>query len=425
MNRSIAFAVLLAPLAACEALDTPARQPWSPDFEELPVSVAPAELDLPPADCGQVTRWSYTYDDRGRRTLAARYADKRIPDRVEERTYDDADRVVRAQAEWDGGFVDVTLERDPDGRVVRRVVEASEPSMRSTAEIVERSPAREVITYTGAVLLLEPYDPVTERKWDPAVREAVHDPLIDGDAMIMALVRRIEAGEAVDPLFDPFDVTETRTFDADGRPVRTEWDLNGDGTPEQVRERRRESDGDAIIVTTLDDYDADGITDHHTAQRFDGSGALVFESMEAGGVVYSERTLTYAADGMLAGEVLHQTTLEGVESTRLTTFEVVDRSDVTRIDEDGDGAVDHITTIWRRADGQRVLKQEDSKADGEVDWQRRHFFDTEGREVYSERDREVMGTVDLRWDYGWGADGLLLHAVSTEPGSARCGGLRD
>ncbi len=427
MYRTLALATLLAPLAACDGLDTPPRQPWSPDFDPLAVTVAPDDLPLPPAECGRVTRWRYTYDARGLRTRAARHTDERMPDRIEERTYDDAGRIVRAQADWEGGYVDVTLERDPDGRIVRRVVDASEPSMRSTAEIVERGETREVIRYSGAVLLLEPFDPITERKWDPFVREAVHDPLIDGDAMIMALVRRIEAGEDIDPLFDPFDVIETRTFDAYGEPLRTEWDLDGDGAPEQIREWNRADPRVNFGAIVLDDYDADGVIDHRTENITDDYGSLIREVKSTGGQVYSDRTLTYDADDVsqiLVGETLRLISAEGVESERVTTYAVEDRAHITRIDEDGDGAVDHITTIWRRDDGQRVLKQEDGKADGEVDWQRRHVYDVDGREVYSQRDRDVDGEVDLRWDYGWSAGGRLLHAVSTEPGSARCGGLR-
>lgn len=424
MNRPLALAALLAPLAlGCDAIDSPPREVWTADFTELEATVAPEQLDPPPADCGQVNRWTYTYDDAGHRTVAARYSDRRIADRVEQRTFDDAGRIVRGEAEWEGGYVDVTLDRDPDGRITRRVVDASDSSMRSTAEVVERSPEREVIRYSGAVLLLDPYDPMTERRWDAAQRADLHDPLIDGGAMIDALVRRIEAGEAIDPLFDPFEVTETRTFDASGRPLRTEWELDSDGLVDQTRIWTWLDDLDAVTIT--DDFDANGVGDHRVDQQLDPEGRIIEETIDVGadGVVDVHRLIVRGDDGEIRTERTVTTDEDGVSTARVVSHRTYQGVETTEVDELGDGTVDHVTTIWRRDDGQRVLKHEDAKADNEVDWQRRYVYDTDGREVYSERDRDVDGVVDLRVDYGWSADGRLLHAISTEPGSARCGGL--
>lgn len=423
MARTIALAALLAPLVACDALDQPLRVGWAPDFAEVPAKVAPDELAVPPADCGQVTRWRYDYTD-GLRTRARRFSDRQAADRTEERTYDDAGRIVRAAADWPGGWVEVTLERDPDGRVVRRVVDSSEASMRSTAELVERGPAREVVRYDGAVLLLDPFDPMTDRRTDQAARADVHDPLIDGEAMIDALVRRIEAGADIDPLFDPFEVVETRLFDEAGQPLRIEWDLDGDGVAEQTRAWTYAPLPDGLTVEVVDDHDADGAADARREQLYDDEGRLTGEAFDndGDGRIDHHRSLVFEGDRLVqAFETA--ITPEGDETT-VITHAIEGRAHVTRIDEHDDGVIDHVTTIWLREDGQRVLKHEDDKADREVDWQRRHVFDTAGREVYSERDRDVDGVADLRWDYGWSADGLLLHAVGTEPGSARCGGLR-
>ncbi len=425
MIRPIAFAALLAPLAACDALDTPQREPWSPDFTERAVEAAPETLAPAPADCGQITRWAYDYTD-GKRTRAQRFSERNVPDRTEERTYDDAGRIVRAYAEWDGGWVEVTLERDPDGRVVRRVVDGSETSTRSTAEVIERGPTREVLRYDGTVLLLEPYDPMTDRRTDHAARADIHDPLVDGDAMIDALVREIEAGRDIDPLFDPFEVVETRLFDGEGHPLRTEWDLDGDGVPEQTRDWTRTALPDGVEVEITDDYDADGAAERGRVELYDGQGRLTFEGFDLDGdrQIDRQRTLVYEGDALVS-ELAAEVAGDGATTTQVITYEYVERARIARIDDEDDGVIDHITTVWLRDDGQRVLKQEDDKADGEIDWQRRHVFDTEGREIYSERDRDVDGVADLRWDYGWSAEGLLLHAVGTEPGSARCGGLRD
>lgn len=422
MTRTIALAALLAPLAACDALDSPPNAPWSPDFTEVAVVPVPEAFDVP-ADCGEVERWSYGYED-GLRTHAERFTDRRVADRVEDRVYDDARRIVHARAEWDGGWVDVTLERDPDGRVVRRVVEASESMMASSAELVERTPEREVVRYDGAVLLLDPFNPITDRNRDEVAYADLHDPLIDGDAMINALVRKIEAGEAIDPLFDPFEVVETRTFDGAGRPLRTEWDLTDDGRPEQLRDWTYADGGSRVTVE--DDYDADGRVDHRSERLLDEAGRVLEESVDDDGDGTFDLVRTVVRDA--AGEALQETTVsvvDGVETTRVVRYTVVDTAHATHIDEDGDGIDDHITTLWLRPDGQRVLKHEDSKADGVIDWQRRYVYDTEGRRAYSERDRDVDGALDLRWDYAWGADGLLYHVISTEPGSARCAGIRD
>lgn len=417
-----------APLLACDGLDDPPRQPWTASYAALAPAVAPDRLDPPPADCGEVLRWTYAYDTDGRRVEAARFSDRAIADRVETRTHDDAGRILHARAEWTGGFVGVTLERDADGRVVRRVVDASESSMRSTAEIVERGPAREVIHFTGAVLLLDPFDPMTERRWDEAARAALHDPLIDGQAMIDALVRHLDAGAPLAPLYDPFEVVETRAFDAEGRPTLTEWDRDGDGIADQTRRwHYAPSLADGSQVRIEDDWEADGIADHWTHHVLDAAGRVILEELADGALeVDRQRLLTRDADGEVVEEALWLRPDDGgpLANVRTTTYTRIGDRAITEVDEDSDGTIDHRTTLWLRPDGQRVLKHEDAKADGEVDWQRRHVFDTLGREVYSERDRDVDGAVDLRWDYGYGEDGRLLHAVSTAPGSARCGGLR-
>jgi len=80
--------------------------------------------------------------------------------------------------------------------------------------------------------------------------------------------------------------------------------------------------------------------------------------------------------------------------------------------------------LYVRSDGQRVLKQEDYDADGLVDWQKRYVYRADGRRIYEERDRAVDGIADQRWEYLYDEQGRLIWEVITEPGDARCSGIR-
>lgn len=429
MNRHLALLAALAtpiagPLAACApVIDDPPREVWAPDHTEVPVAPVTPDLPATGADCNaDLLRWRFAYDAAGHRVLAERFAEGLAPIRTESRTFDAAGRITGARAEWDMGFVDVRLDRDDTGRVVRRTVDALDEMQHAISEVIERSPQREVVRHAGPVLLLEPFDPITERTPQAGQRDAIHDTLIRGDVMIEALVRTIEAGEDFERFFDPFEVTETRDFDASGRPVAFAWDLDGDGEPEQTeRWIHREVDGEREVVRE-EDHDADGRVDRRVIERHDAAGRLI------------ERQLDVDADGMAEtveawqfddeGRLVEEDTVMQTEGARQVRFDRSAERIITEIDEEGDGVIDHRTTLHTRRDGKRLLKQEDNQADGSVDWQKRYVYDVQGRRVYDERDQNIDGRVDERWDYGYDAAGQLVHEVRTAPGSAVCAGLR-
>lgn len=423
MNRLALIALAALPALACDPAADDVHTEWSPDRSTLPAEIStPA---LPPSDvcAASVLRWRFGYDDEGNRVLAERYGDgDDAPARVETRRFDEAGRIIGAGARWDAGHVDVTLERDAAGAVVGRVVDASHAEQQARAEIIERTASRQVTQYAGPVLLLDPFDPITERTPHGADRDAIHDPLVRTEAILRSLVRHIETETDVDRYFAAFEVTEVRTLDAEGRPVEWTWDYDGDGVPEEVERWTHLSEGDVRVVVREEDHWGDGTIDRRVTERYDVAGHQIEQAIEVAGSDGPQSVWQRAYDA--SGRLLEEISLSGAGAARSTTYARLDGVTVTEVDEASDGRVDHRTTLHVRTDGKRVLKQEDAGADGVIDWQKRYVYDAAGRRVYDERDRDMNGQVDQRWDYGYDADGRLLHEVRTEPGSAACAGLR-
>ncbi|MEZ4434658.1 MAG: hypothetical protein R3F65_19825 [bacterium] len=425
MNRTAALIAALTVPACGPIIDEPPHEVWAPDRAEVPEAPVTDDLPISGADCdAELSRWRFAYDAAGDRVLAERFEGRgAAPQRTETRRFDDGGRIVGARAEWATGFVDVSLTRDESGRVVRRVVDAHDEQQHAVSELVERTPMREVLRHAGPVLLLEPFDPITERTPRARDRDDIHDPLIRGQVMIDALVRTIEAGQDFEVLFDPFEVIETRELDVMGRPVLYTWDLDGDGVAEQIERRSYAAVDDGGVEEVRDeDLDNDGQVDRRVVVRFDAAGRVVEEQRDGDADGRFETVETWEYDE--AGALVEETAVSEREGARRVRYDRSAELTVTEVDEDGDGDIDHRTALHTRLDGKRVLKQEDNAADGVVDWQKRYVYDAAGRRVYDERDSNVDGRVDERWDYGYDAAGRLLHEVRTQPGSARCAGLR-
>ena len=426
---SLALCTLTVGALGCENADDPALSVWAADRNPVPLSTITSDLPVAATACApSVSRlhWQYSYDAGDRRVRSTLFeGTSTLPVRVETSTFDDTGRVVAARAEWNAGqdFVLVTLERDPDGRVVRRTVDASDSAARASAEVIERGDEHLVVHATGAVLLLRPYEPMTAPTIDASAFDAIHDPLVRGDALVLGLLRHLGEGGAAAPLFDPFEVMEVRTLDDAGRVVAYDWDLTADGEADMTESVTYALVDGGQQVTRATDWKADGAADRVVVERFDGAGRLVAESRDddGDGAVETARTLTYDLAGALVGEQM----VDGAGRLQIVTrYERSPGQLITEVDADGDGAVDHRTALYVRDDGQRVLKLEDEGDDGLVDWQKRYVYDEAGRRVYDERDHDVDGRADQRWDYGWDASGRLLHEVQTQPASAACAGLR-
>lgn len=421
---ALCFAPLLG-LSACDVSFDHPREVWAPD--DTPVASAQITADQTLADvaCDGVERlrWHYTYDDQGRRLSASRYTgNAERPERVETRAFDDADRIIEARAEWPGGFVEVKLDRDPDGRVVRRTVDASDPQQQSVAEVIERTSSRQVVRFTGPVLLLDPYDPTSERNRQHAIRDAVQDPLVRGDAMIDALVRHIESGEPLEPLFAQFEVIETRLFDDDGRPIRFDWDLDGDGISERSERWNYRDRSMGMTVEKHEDWDGDDRADRVIHEDYDHQGRRIETRTDAPVDGTIDAVITEAWDD--ADRLIERSTLDGRGVLNYETRWVYEGDVVlSETDENGDGLIDQIAELHSRPDGQPLLKRRDLRADQVVDWQKRYVYDSDGFRAFDERDHNADGKVDQRWDYAWSPEGLLVHEIRTEPGSAACAGL--
>ncbi len=422
MNRLALIALAALPAFACDPVADDAHTEWAPDRSTRPAEISTPALPAVDACDASVLRWRFAYDTTGNRVLAERYeGGDETPARVETRRFDDAGRIVEAGARWAGGYVDVRLERDAAGVVVGRTIDASHAEQEARAELVERTASRQVTRYAGPVLLLDPFDPITERTPSAADRDAIHDPLVRTDAILGSLVRHIDTQTDVDRYFAAFEVVEVRTFDAAGRPVGWSWDYDGDGEPEEIERWTHLSEGEVRVVVREEDHWGDGTIDRRVIERYDAAGHQIEQAIEVTGLDGPQSVWQRAYDA--AGLLVEELSLPAAGPSRLTTYARLDGMTVTEVDEAGDGRVDHRTTLHVRSDGKRVLKQEDAGADGVVDWQKRYVYDAAGRRVYDERDRDMNGQVDQRWDYGYDAEGRLLHEVRTEPGSAACAGL--
>lgn len=399
------------PLAACDD-DGPAHDPWSPEVEAVDDSAAALEPTIPD-DCGDVhiERWRYRYED-GRVVEAARFlGDAAEPDRVETLRYDELGRFAGVDMTEGPKHAEVTLVLDGEGRLIGRVVDSSEPSMRSRMELVARTAGEVVIDYDGAVLLL-PFNPAEGPSIPKSYCAALQETGIRGGVMIDELVRRVETDAAIDD-FSPFRVREVRTFDEAGRLVRTTWDLRRDGRFDMVETIRHEALPDGRREHVALARWADPSTTH-VERTYDLQDRLVRE------VTADEvRTIRWHDDDLVAEE-----RREGANGTWTRTVTFADGLQRAEVDEDGDGTPDQITHLFLNEGGERVLKQEDMGGDGVVDWQKRYFYRADGKRVWEERDREVDGVPDQRWDYTYDDEGRVGWEVITEPGSRRCAGVR-
>ncbi len=393
-------------LIACD--DGPTHAPWDPERAPVPDTAAMG-APVVPADCeGHLEQWQYRYED-GRLAEAARFGTEGA--RVETLRYDAEGRFVGIEMVGDRGSVSVTLTFDGAGRVVGRVVESSEETMDSRMEVVSSTPEETVIDYEGAVLFL-PLNPAEGPSIPKAYCDALHDTGIRRDVMVEELVRRIDAHASYED-FSPFRVREVRRYDESGRLVRTTWDLRRDGRFDLVETVEHEAlaDGRRREVVRLARRGEPDAT--RVERTYDAADRLVRE-------VGEDEARVFDWDGdELVGE--RRESPEGVVTRRLDREDGLRR---TTADRDGDGAADSVTLLYVRSDGQRVLKQEDYDADGLVDWQKRYVYRADGRRIYEERDRAVDGIADQRWEYLYDEQGRLIWEVITEPGDARCSGIR-
>ncbi len=410
-----AFPLLVLALVACSPIDDPERVVWAPETEPVPDTAA-VEAPLRPDGCEdvRVERWHYLYD--GGRMVGAEGAD-----RSERWSYDAHGRVDECEAEHaDGLRLKISIRRDEAGALVERRVESSDGVSDARTVVVERTPERVVVDFDGPVLLY-PHHPATAPEVPKDVRADLEETGIRDEAMLAELVRRVEAGEAYDD-FDPFRVREIRSLDEAGRVVRVAWDLGRDGELDLVEEVVHQPTPDGRREVAALDRSADGTFERVATRTFDGADRLVMEAIDEDGDGWADRTTSWTFDA--EGRVI-ETTEETPAGRSAVRFERMPDLVVELRDTDGDGADDHVTELHLRPeDGQRVLKQEDYDGDGQVDWQRRYIHRPDGKRIIAERDMNVDGVPDQRWDGLYDEEGRLTWEVFTEPGSARCGGVR-
>ncbi len=399
---------LMLCLAGCNDDDSAAYVPWSPEVTPVEDTAA-VKAPVVPADCSDVDieRWRYRYEN-GRLVEAARTGNG---DRVELLHYDRKGRFIGVEMVGAQGFATVTLRYDDVGALIARVVDSSDDGMDSRMELISHSIDQRVVDYDGAVLFL-PFSPVEGPSIPKPVCTALQETGIRGEVMLDELVRRVEAGESIAD-FDPFRVREVRTFDGEGRLLRTTWDLRRDGVFDLVETVQHETlaDGrrEVILLARRRGGEARRIE-----RTFDANDRLVHEV--AGGIT---RNLSWLDDQTVGQELR-----VGPEGTWIRTVTREAGLQRTTVDQDGDGTPEHVTNLFLREDGQRVLKQEDYDADGIVDWQKRYFYRADAKRVYEERNRAVDGDPDQRWEYLYDPMGRVVWEVITEPGDARCAGIR-
>ncbi len=410
MNRFLPLMFCL-PLVACDD-DGAAHDPWTPERELVDDSAAALEPAIP-GDCGDVhiERWRYRYAE-GRVVEAARFSeDATEPDRVEVLHYDEMGRFSGVEMSEGERHAAVTLQLDGEGTLTGRVVDSSEPSMRSRMELVERTDEQVVIDYDGAVLFL-PFSPAEGPSIPKALCAALQDTGIRGAVMIDELVRRVETEKSIDD-FTPFRVREARTFDEAGRLVRTTWDLRRDGRFDMVETIRHEALPDGRREHVALARWADPNTTY-TQRTYDERDRLI-------GEVTADEVRTYR---WLNDDLVAEERREGADGTWIRTVTLEDGVQRTEVDEDGDVSPEQITHLFLNEAGERVLKQEDMGGDGVVDWQKRYVYRQDGKRAWEERDRSVDGVPDQRSDYTYDAEGRVSWEVITEAGSQHCAGIR-
>ena len=403
--------------AGCEN-DNPTRHEWSPSFAVID---EPAAVE--PGDCSGVSigEWTYTRDGAGRIVTATRNsASHGTPKaaRVEQYTYDDDGRLLRFETDEGDGRLVVALTRGADGAVLRRTVEGDSPETSSEMEVVEADDTHEIRLFRGPVFLPS-FDPVHAPAIGDEVRADLTDPGIHSDVIIEELVRRVAGDEDLGE-FESFVVRETCVLDAEGRPVAYDWDVSDDGDVDMREIVEYTFADDGHLETASLDRDADGVSDQIVARRYDAADRRVETRLDADadGVFEHRDALTFDDEDRLTEEI---TSIDGV-LTRRVTYASEDGREIVDRDEGADGSIDHVTTIYRRDDGQRVLKREDYDADGDTDWQKRYVYRTDGRRLFEARDRDVDGRVDQRVDYFYDVDGRLIRQAMTEPGAPECVG---
>ncbi len=411
LNIITALAAALT-FVACDDSEpeAPTREVWSPEATEVETLPVTGEVPAVGADCAESTleRWRYSYEE-GVRVRAERFdGASDTPSRVEH--YEQGPDFLRVRSTEGDHEVSVEVTFDASGELLRREVTLDGGQI-SLTEVVSADEGQRIVDFSGPVLLLEEADPMRSPDRDEGFEARIRGVGVDGDLLIDELVRRVNNDLPIDD-FETLEMRETTTFD-EGRAVRVEWDLTRDGQPNRVHVlAHSEVEGGREVRTEMD-FDADGEIDANRVQRFDDQDRLLSE--RAAGVLLRE--LNYEGEHLVS-----ELRLVMGEAERIT-HERSDELEITRVDTGDDGSVDKTTRLHLRADGQRILKQ-DEDAEGQVDWQKRYVYDEAGRRAFEERDPDVDGTPVDRWDYGYDAEGQLVFEVFTAPADAACAGLR-
>ena len=385
MTRTLlTLAAVACTATACIDTGTPADPPPGEPIE----APLPGDLDVP-ADsrtCTLASSSAYTYawDDAGHLTAAAQLdgAGEVLVDHAF--TYDEAGRLLRWASTTPDGVVERTLERDEAGQIVAWAMEP-----RGLRVTVERTAEAITVAATGELYVaLDDTLPPGVALDDVAPGWAQAAPRMELVITYVA-ARWANDEETLASVLTDAHLRQVTTLDADGAPLRTLIDVEGDG--------------------------ADDITygEAHTAETRTTTLTLALEGFPA---MRTVETLD------AAGDVVVAESFEDDALTRRVTYERAADHVFEDRDEDADGDVELRSTIFFNALGNRVLKYDDRGADGRPDWRKRYVYDeATGQRLFDERDSNVDGRVDERWDYAYDGAGRLVEERISNPTVGGCG----
>ncbi len=368
----------LLALTGCDRTETSAVTP-----RQVPI-VAPDLADAGPARCegGELQEhWSYTWRPDGAPVAFERARGDAVAH--DDLTVDAAGRLTGWRRTGDGA-VTLRFDRDAEGRLTGWQRAAGGELLTVAVLADHPDEVRLRLQGTLALTLIElDADAPLRPEADPLIQRALPHQLRIAELLVAR--HGGDGGALTDALADA-DVVETQRFDAAGRLTEIAWDLDQDGIADGTEQHTHT--GGAVEIAL--DVDGDGVADEITERRFDAQGRRTYEA---------------------------------VQGQRVTTW---DDSEIglLRVFEDGDldGTAEHVTWIYQRPDGQRVLKYEDYDGDGAAEWRRRYWYSAAGARTFAERDGDVDGVIDQRVEHRDDADGRRVETRILRPDPEGCGG---
>ncbi|MDP8133445.1 hypothetical protein [Pasteurella atlantica] len=290
--------------------------------------------------------------------------------------------IVSVDKDHDGTFETVTestTERDGT-KITKEFINTDDEGALDEVVVTIEHPNKTVTTETGKI---------TEGK--------------EGNLVIDYDVDKYSNGKAISG--------RTDTLDKDGNVLKSEYDVNNDGTTDSITTREFDKLGNNTVENI--DKNADGKTEVIKTNKFDEQGNAIKTDVDLNADGKTDKIITREFDKK--GNPTKVSTDLDADGTpdKSTTNEFNEKNQLVKSSNDlnNDGTPDNITENEYDIYGNRVKSEYDYNADGTVDMIDNGVFDDKGNQIRIVRDTDGDGTIDRIYHNSYDDKGILSSAT--------------